>query len=273
MFSSDHEQINRQIGESTVRPLDTIVILLSCQKAADRRDACHETFLSHGLPDGMKVVFLVGRPGQEPALCADVLYLDCSDQYEDLPEKTWAGIRECLLRWDFKWLFKADDDTFCNLDRIKNYVKSRDYFGRKPEWTPQRKRVPWHVGRSKYEENQDAAATWIPYDTVEWTTTRADWAGGGTGYFLSNRAARLVAREPRSHVARESYEDKFVADVMASYGILLYGQHPTLRTIPTLNRRATSFENMHGATTLHPLAPDEMRYVYWELLRSGDLGT
>jgi hypothetical protein len=269
-------------------PIKTVVMLLSCQKTEDRRQACRETWMAHGVPDDMRVVFLVGRPGREPALAGDVLYLDCPDTYLALPQKTWNGIREVLLRWDAEWIFKADDDTFVNLQRIRHYPRSHDYIGRAVP-TVEPLKVPWHVGRCKYE-TREAASVRCPavgagpssypavgagprYSAVEHTPSVSAWAGGGVGWFLSRRAARLIAREPKSHVAKEAYEDKFVGDVMASYGIRLHGQHTTLRPLPVRNRRVVDYKGVVGATTLHPLMPDEMKYAYWLALRAGEIGT
>jgi hypothetical protein len=251
--------------------LDTLILLLSCQKTKDRREACRETYLFKPLPPGMKAVFLIGRPGEQPALSGDVLYLDCSDKYLDLPQKIWHGIREAFTRWDFDWIFKADDDTWVNPLRILQYPKTRDYLGRKVggKFDPN-----WHVGKCLIDPQGHARRikNYPPYgsdtDAIKHTPHTCSWAGGGTGYFLSKHAAELVAEEPMSHVYREDevYEDRFVGQVMGSHGIYLHGKHDTMRDNGLKS-------NIFGATTIHPLKPLEMREAYWRLHRAGEIGT
>lgn len=241
--------------------LHTLVLLLSCDalEMKARREACRETYLKYEhIPEDMKAIFLVGRPGQQTALCGDILYLDCPDTYLGLPQKIWAGIKEAFTLWDFDWIFKADDDTYVNMLRVKNYYKERDYVGRRvmggfdPEWHHNKDKVGGRNGG--------------PSDPVQHTPVVTPWAGGGVGYFLSKHAASLVAREPLSHVLKESYEDKFVGDVMGSHGIYLHGLHQGLRD-------AGQQGNIFGATTIHPLKPKQMREVYWRLHRAGEIGT
>lgn len=273
MFGRDAGHLIHQLGEKTLEPVDLLVMVLSCQKTIDRQEACRETWMAHGIPDGVKVVFLVGRPGQQPALCGDVLFLDCPDTYLALPQKTWSGIRESLLRWNASWYLKIDDDTLCNLPRAKNYLRSNDYMGRKvatngtfdPNWEAGKclytKHDPMKVGPQRYPLGFDH------------TPFIAPWAGGGAGYFLSRRAAQLVAREPRSHVDIEKYEDKFCGDVMASYGIYIHGRHDSLRALPQTDGHLRNLNGIYGATTIHQLPPDMMRRCYHRLLRMGEFGT
>lgn len=278
MFGRDANHLIPQLAESTLPKIHTAVLLLSCQPMNDRREACRETFLSHGIPEGMVVCFLVGRPGQEPALCGDILYLDCPDSYLALPQKTLAGIREAIIRWNPEFIFKGDDDTFVNLPRLKNYMKSRDFMG-KPTGRTGLWDTMWHAKKCAYglPEIDRARATEASarhYAEVDQTPFVAPWANGGVGYILSNRAARLVAREPLSHAKVEVYEDKFVGDVMASYGIYLHGPHNTLRPLPVNKKgRVTNFNGVLGATTMHPLLPPDMRTAYWKALRFGELHT
>jgi hypothetical protein len=247
-------------------PCKMLVLICSCQATPDRRDACRETWLAHGLPNGMEAVFLVGRPGVPCALAGDTLYLDCDDSYVGLPQKMHRAYNEALARWDFDWLFKTDDDSWVNLLRVMAYPRTRDYMGRPvalhgedPTW--HRTVVPKKelVGVYNY-----AALDSLKANGQGWN---GPWASG-MGYFLSRHAVQLVAREPWSHVLRELYEDKFVGDVMGSYGIYLHGQHATLR-----DSIKPDWSNIFGATALHPCPPKVMREVYWRLHRAGEIGT
>jgi hypothetical protein len=279
MFGRDADHLIPQLGESTLPKIHTAVLLLSCQPMNDRREACRETFLNHGIPEGMVVCFLVGRPNQATTLSGDIMYVDCPDSYLALPQKTLAGIREALIRWNPEWVYKGDDDTFVNLPRLKNYLKSRDFIGR-PTGRHGMWDTLWHAKKCAYglpeisRERQMVESSIRHYAAVDQTPFVAPWANGGVGYLLSNRAARLVAREPLAHAKAEVYEDKFVGDVMASYGIYLHGSHKAFRGLPVDKKgHVTNFSNMMGATTLHPLLPPDMRNCYWKALRAGELHT
>jgi hypothetical protein len=239
---------------------------LACQKYPERLEACRETWATREQPH----VFVVGRPGQQPALCGDVLYLNCPDDYMSLPIKVWTGIRECLARFEFDWLFKCDDDTFVNTDRLHAYPRNigpqrglrefprvKEYIGRKVnvhgQFDPN-----WHKGKDAYSVD---GSTGVNVDHTKWF---GPWADGGLGYFLSRKACRLVAAEPYSHVLREAYEDKMVGHIMGSHGIYLHGQQTNFRR---------SIEPWIGAVTIHPLDQQQMREAYWQLFRAGELGT
>lgn len=251
----------RPHGSPPRETVDTVVMILSCAATNDRREACRETWLSHHLPDGMKVVFLVGRPGQQSVLSGDILYLDCPDTYAALPQKTWAGIRECLQRWPLAWLWKVDDDTFCVPLRLKEYPKHHHYLGR-PVATRGMDGY-WHHSVVPGKEKIG------PIDRPGWSKLVKDngWHGpwaSGMAYCLSRHACELVAAEPLTHVQRELYEDAFVGNVLRSYNIHLYGKQQTLRYVG---------ESLYGATAIHPCPPAKMREVFWRMLRAGEMGT
>lgn len=243
-----------------------LIMALGCQRLQDRIEACRETWATREQPH----VFVIGRPGQQPALCGDVLYVNCPDDYMALPLKVWHGIRECLIRFDFDYLFKCDDDTFVNTDRLhayprninpqrglKEHPRRFEYIGRKVNvhgnFDPN-----WHKGKCAYSGNGSSIQ---PVDHTAWF---GPWADGGLGYFLSREACRLVGAEPLSHVLREAYEDKMIGHIMGSHGIQLWGQHTTFRR---------AGEPWIGSTTIHPLDASQMREAYWQLFRAGELGS
>jgi hypothetical protein len=259
------------MGSACTPSNNILVLILSCEKTRDRREACLETWLRH-IPPGIIYKFVIGRPGKAAVTADDYLYVDAPDTYLGLPEKVWQMCQQALMHWDFEWLFKTDDDSFVNLLRVWEYPKSRDYMGRKItltqgayEW--HRKVVPGKemvglddngkIPAAEVERMDKLAA--LPNPTRHATS----WASG-MGYFLSRNAVRKVAQEPYLHVQKELYEDRMVGCIMASWGIYLHGQHQTLRY---------ANEGIYGATAIHPCLPDRMREVYWQLLRAGEMET
>lgn len=94
-----------------------------------------------------------------------------------MPQRTRQFCRWALESQQFDYLFKCDDDTYVAVDRLAAIdLCGRDYVGR----------------------------------------DLGGWASGGAGYFLSRRAAEIVASEL---TAETGDEDCAVADVLRTHGI------------------------------------------------------
>ena len=177
----------------------------------ERRQHCLATWMADGDDLGIQSLFLFGCPTatQPERIGLHALALPCPDDYASLPQRTlgfcrWAlgvGSREAwgvgretngdprltphAPRPDWDYLFKCDDDTYVSIPRLLAYdLAGRDYVG--AEWKP-------GVG----------------------------YGSGGAGYFLSRRAAILVAERmeytrPGPFVGAEDLE---VGKVMRNAGI------------------------------------------------------
>jgi hypothetical protein len=107
----------------------------------------------------------------------DEVLLDCGDTYEALPQKVRA-IYKYALDHGYTHVYKADDDTYCRVDRlILSDFRLHDQCGFK------------YDGDSKY-------------------------VTGGAGYTLNRRAMQAVVGETPNHWA----EDLWVGSVMRSRG-------------------------------------------------------
>lgn len=128
----------------------------------------------------VRSVFLIGSPGlEEPALAGRYLLLPGPSDYRSLPQRTRAFCQWAISRDDWDYLFKCDDDTYVAMSRLVRYPLTADYIG--AEWAP-----------------------------------GVRYASGGAGYFLSRKAAEVVAL----HLTRkEGPEDVYVRDALASQGI------------------------------------------------------
>ncbi len=125
-------------------------------------------------------VFLIGIPElKAPELVGRHLLLPGSSDYLSLPQRTRAFCQWAISRDDWDYLFKCDDDTYVSISRLIRYPLTADYIG--AEWRP-----------------------------------GVRYASGGAGYFLSRKAAEVVAE----HLTRkEGPEDVYVRDALASQGI------------------------------------------------------
>jgi Galactosyltransferase len=244
----------------------TIVLVLSCEATADRREACRSTWMSHVQPVGeILPVFVIGRPGKHPELIGDVLFVDAPDSYQGLPVKVWAAIRESFIRFDFEWIFKTDDDSFVNLYRLRHYPRSSDYMGRRvnPKGNGQGSGCGWSMREvHKRELTTSSKAVRRP------NFFRGTWADG-SGYFLSRRAASMIAEEPFESAQRALFEDKFVGEVLYSHDVQLHGVHDGFR--PWIAGDVES--HLMGAVTVHPIPANAMRRVHWRAKNAGEMIT
>ena len=189
---------------------------------------------------GVESVFLLGCPTavQPERIGRHALACPCPDDYPSLPQRTlwfcrWAlgaGSREqgawsktgpllaslpapssLLPAWDY--LFKCDDDTYVSIPRLLAYdLADRDYVG--AEWRP-------GVG----------------------------YGSGGAGYFLSRRAAFLVA-EQLEHAT--GAEDLLVGRILRAAGIRL-SIEPRLVPFGSMEHRPKKGNDL---ITLHGVAAE-----------------
>jgi hypothetical protein len=182
---------------------------LSAWKYPERRRLCESTWMRDADALGVPSVFLLGCPTATTPeqIGPHALVLPCPDDYASLPQRTMWFCRAALQEWEMgrgcEWetskiapsltlpvppsappwgyLFKCDDDTYISLPRLLAIDPAgRDYIG--AEWRP-------GVG----------------------------YASGGAGYFLSRRAASIVAERLESYPT--GAEDLLVGRILAAAGI------------------------------------------------------
>ena len=108
---------NQTVPAERKKKVNILVGICSCLKATERRRACRETWLSRP-QEGIECVFFLGR--REPlADEPDVVTLWSPDDYHRLPRKGLDFYKWALENYDFEWLFKCDDDTYLDLQRLE----------------------------------------------------------------------------------------------------------------------------------------------------------
>ena len=165
-------------------PARLIIGALSGWKYHGRRERCIASWMSDASDRGIQSVFLMGCATLQQAELTGPHYLclPCPDDYPHLTQRTWQFCRWALQQSDWDYLFKCDDDTYVSIPRLADYdLGQRDYVG------------------------------------AEWTTG-VNYGSGGAGYFLSRRAAALVAAEPQPTMGAE---DAWVGEVLRRAGIRL----------------------------------------------------
>ena len=154
--------------------MSLVITVLSCHR--DRDIGCHDcirnTWGKEAKELGIDVFFFIG--GECPtALAGDEFWLDVPDGYYDLPHKTKAVAAWLLSDTLYTYMLKCDNDTFLVPELLFNtgFWKT-DYSG-------------------------------TPINEV--------YMHGGAGYFLSKRAAQIVAH---SEVDEEA-EDRWVGRMLS----------------------------------------------------------
>jgi hypothetical protein len=144
----------------------TLIAIVSCSRDTLNgfNDAIRQTWLKDNYSD---YAFILGRDAVPTH--SDEVVVNSKDDYLSLPEKTHA-----LLTWalgkDYDYIFKCDTDTFAMPKRIlTSGYTNHDYIGY----------FNGPVGQANVVYKRCFA-----------------WASGGSGYWLSKKAAQIIVDNP-----------------------------------------------------------------------------
>lgn len=177
------------------------IAVKSCHRDLDAglHEAIRGTWGRDAKALGIDLFFFMGRDAQQSDTRRSRRYvngevvLECDDDYESLTVKT-RRICQWLGGKIFSHLFFCDVDTFVRPNLFKNIgLQWFDYVGDFFEHPPGS--APW-----RYVDERGNR-----YDECR------GWASGGFGYFLSRRAAEVIAESPSRYWA----EDMYVGNTLA----------------------------------------------------------
>ena len=177
-----------------------IIGALTAWQLLERRRLCLDMWMADA--DAMNVdalfLFAAARLAVPELLGNHSLALPClRDAYDRLPQLTRGFCQWALTRTDWDYLFKCDDDTYTSIPRLLNYdLAGRDYVG--AEWRP-----------------------------------GVRYGSGGAGYFLSRRAAEIVAENLTQITGPE---DLLVGKVLRDAGIK-FSIEPRFVPFGTIDKR------------------------------------
>lgn len=148
----------------------------------------------------------------------EIFLYGCPDDYLSLPFKT-----QRILRWaedkNYDYIFLCDNDTFVKPELLKSGFEKYDYIG-------------CFNGLETFNCTDINGNHYLLPKTFEYTDEYGNyfpltysWASGGWGYFLSKKAARLVASNTPTGWA----EDFWVGQVL---GPLVHRRNITCKNIP-----------------------------------------
>lgn len=144
---------------------DLIIGIISAPKNKAARTAIRETWGARAKELGVPYVFVIGHSDSifAPELTGDMLHIPMEEKYKHLPQKT-----KWLCHWFYnqnkKFLFKCDDDTYVDVEKLLKYEIKADYVG---------------------------------------CRCAPGVASGGAGYFLSREACATVAMKMIENVGAE----------------------------------------------------------------------
>ena len=172
--------------------MKSLIAIKSCHKHRPFHQAQRDTWIKD-LPAGIDYRFFVGSPLSADGK-SDEVFVNAPDGYHDLNHKLMRTL-EWGLAHGYDFIFYCDPDTYIN---------------------------PANMASSGYEN----------YDYVGGANACQDitFASGGSGYWMSAKAARLVVNDPiqacewhMPHVIANGHDDVFVAETLTKrHGIALH---------------------------------------------------
>jgi len=157
-----------------------------------------------------------------------ILYLNCRDTYECLPEKVICMIEQILGKKyfnDITHILKIDDYDASKLteNKIKNLykyseIKNGNYIGQNiVEWSGSRTHT-YHYGKVSINSEWHNK----PYNGVF-----VPWLNGGKSYILSRKAMQCINKEYNSKNLDLLYKNEIYEDLMISKLLYRYEIYPT----------------------------------------------
>ena len=191
-----------------------VILIISCQKRKKRQNLLRQTWVKDMNRLGFRCIFVIGNNHtQDTKLFGDILWTDCNDYYEGLPEKIIKSLSYIYQYFHFEYVFKIDDDCVLNPISFLKLSLKNHYIGVKKEVDKQFNRF-WHKGKCSQSK----------LNTIPYPIQRIYYhihAKGESGYFLSKYAISLLLRH-KKYIESDLYEDKVVGDVLWRKGIILH---------------------------------------------------
>jgi glycosyltransferase involved in cell wall biosynthesis len=255
-FGDRHDELFMPVAKPTLSiagkgwPYDTLVVIYSCRKYLESRVAAIRTTWLQDLQDrDIPYVILVGDG--EDTLEDDVLALNVSDKYEDLPKKTLKLFEWVYAHTDAQYVLKIDDDCYLDVARFFETLSYRKhfYYGRVLRRGIGSMDRAWHQSKSHTHHGQKA---------IDKSPEPAIYADGGGGYSLSRLAIMELLKAKKTDagkrlIACSFMEDKLVGDLLALSHIL-----PSNEDYESYQRRRTFGEAMPVAMWENTFFPSQI---------------
>lgn len=186
------------------------ILVISCKRNRHKQQLIRDTWAKDARLANIDVHFIEGHPEQHDALLVDDrLLLPVPDTYEYLSHKIWHGVSAALRLLDADHFFKLDDDCIVNVQKLLEFAyEDFDYIGSDIN-LGSRTAFDWH---STGVFNKQLAGLIFEIDPKQ------TWYDGQGGYFLSRKAASIIASTPLSKY-QHMLEDYATGRVMSANGL------------------------------------------------------
>ena len=197
-------------------PSDTLVVIYSCRKYLDTRIAAiRNTWVQDLIARNIPYLVLVGDG--DDSIDGDILALNVSDKYEDLPKKTLKLFDWVVENTAFQYVYKIDDDCYLDVSRFFDTLTYRKhfYYGRIIQRFVGSMDRAWHQAKSHALHAQKV---------LDKSPEPSIYADGGGGYVLSRLAMLKLQETSQTEsgqrlIAVSLMEDKLVGDLLSISGI------------------------------------------------------
>jgi len=181
------------------RQQDFILLILNCERYRHKALRQKETWLKD-LPPTLVYYHVIGRPTQAEPYVFDeeqrVLYVQTPDTYLALPRKVIMALRAVDETFEYKYIFKTDDDQHC---------KHVNFFSYLPQIL-QNKGA--HYGGHALRINDHVSQYYLVHSELPRNLKlKATTYCSGRFYFLSAAAVQYLVTEQTYNISRESLED------------------------------------------------------------------
>ena len=219
-------------------PEDSLVIVYSCRANLDSRiSAIRETWLKDLQARNIPYLILVGDG--DDCIHGDVLMLDVSDKYQDLPKKSLKLFNWVQKNTNAQYVLKIDDDCFLDVDRYFDNLSYRKhhYFGRILSREPGTLDRTWHHPKSSTQ--------WAKF-VIDKSPEYSTYCDGAGGYSLSRFAINLLNQNAQTVdgmrlINASMMEDKLVGDLLSLSGDII---PPSNEDYKSYQRRRTHKDAM-----------------------------
>lgn len=202
--------LDRQKKIKTPRRGKLAILVISCKKNRHKQQAIRDTWGKDAKLANIDICFIEGHPEHEQAiLVEDRLLVPTSDIYEYLSHKVWHAMASALRIFDADHFLKIDDDCLVNIPALLEFAYERyDYIGSDIN-LGNRTAFDWHHVAVTNKQLADLIFEIDPQQT---------WYDGQGGYFLSRKAANLLAGTPLGEY-QHILEDYATGRLMAEKGL------------------------------------------------------
>ena len=191
---------------SVLKKTDIILLILNCEKYKYKSTFQKTTWLKY-LPNNIIYYHLIGNPNLNTEYLIDdnnnILYVKTKDDYLSLPHKVLKGIYAVNNTFDYKYIFKTDDDQFLVNTKLfnvlNNIINNYDYGG-------------YNVQVEDHYSKYYLVHSELPKDIL---LKKAKYCYGRF-YFLKKEVCQFLLKHP-DHFKNSIIEDHAVGLTLSNY--------------------------------------------------------